>query len=314
LEKELVIRDNVLVVMATYNGSAFLKEQLESITSQSFVNIALSVVDDCSSSEELKYLRQELASLDVKVYLTENRQKLGASGSFFRALTQVEDAYDFYAFADQDDVWMADKLITAINSLKKYKQSKALLFCSRTKIVDENLTPTGCSPIMEYPASFSNSIAQSLAGGNTMVFNGQARSVIALSVKPGLKFVAHDWWCYILICGNGGVVIYDPVPKIYYRQHGNNILGANSGFTAKLKRFSMLMAGDFRKWNDQNLHNINENSHLFLTDNIMLAEKFDLARKSNVFQRIKAFFSLGIRRQSSLGNCAMFIAWVMRKM
>ena len=127
MEKEITALDNVLVVLATYNGSAFLKEQLESITSQIFVNIALSVVDDCSSSEELKYLRQELASLDVKVYLTENK-KAWCSGSFFRALTQVEDTYDFYAFADQDDVWMADKLITAINSLKKYKQSKPLLF------------------------------------------------------------------------------------------------------------------------------------------------------------------------------------------
>lgn len=314
MEKEITALDNVLVVLATYNGGAFLKEQLESITSQIFVNIALSVVDDCSSSEELKYLRQELASLDVKVYLTENKQKLGASSSFFRALTQVEDTYDFYAFADQDDVWMADKLITAINSLKKYEQSKPLLFCSRTKIVDENLNLTGCSPIMEYPPSFSNSIAQSLAGGNTMVFNGQARSVIASSVRPNLNFVAHDWWCYILICGTGGVVIYDPDPKIYYRQHDNNVLGANSGFVAKLKRFSMLMAGDFRKWNDQNLHNIKENRHLFLTDNILLAERFDVARRSNIFQRIKAFFSLGIRRQSALGNCGLFIAWVMRKM
>ena len=73
-----------------------------------------------------------------------------------------------------------------------------------------------------------------------MVFNGQARSIIGSSVKPNLKFVAHDWWCYIIICGTGGVVVYDPDPKIYYRQHNNNVLGANSGFVAKLKRFSML--------------------------------------------------------------------------
>jgi hypothetical protein len=77
---------------------------------------------------------------------------------------------------------------------------------------------------------------QSIAGGNTMVFNPAAKAL--LEAAGSLNVISHDWWLYILVMAAGGKVYYDPTPYIYYRQHPAALIGGNTSLSAKLKRMS----------------------------------------------------------------------------
>ena len=96
--------------------------------------------------------------------------------------------------------------------------------------------------------SFENALVQSLAGGNTMVFNCAAKRL--LEKAGSLDIVAHDWWTYKLTTAAGGFVVYDPEPSVEYRQHGQNLIGSNSSIFAKIQRIRMLLSNRFRDWND----------------------------------------------------------------
>ena len=105
--------------------------------------------------------------------------------------------------------------------------SLPLLFCSRTLTITESGTPVGMSPLFRRTPSFRNALVQSLAGGNTMVLNRAARDIVALASRRA-RFVSHDWWAYLLVTGAGGVVHYSAKPLVRYRQHAQNLVGANT--------------------------------------------------------------------------------------
>lgn len=140
-----------------------------------------------------------------------------------------------------------------------------LLYCSRTENIDESgkeLKTT--SPLFQKEPSFANALVQSIAGGNTMVFNKKA---LHLLQTAGIqKVISHDWWAYLLITGAGGSVFYDPKPQVKYRQHDKNLIGANVSFLTRTKRLKMLTQGAFRDWNTFNINALQSNKdHLSLS-------------------------------------------------
>ncbi|TGR60375.1 glycosyltransferase family 2 protein, partial [bacterium M00.F.Ca.ET.194.01.1.1] len=82
---------------------------------------------------------------------------------------------DCYAFSDQDDVWEPDRLESAIRWMEGEDIDMPLLFCSRTATISQTGIPAGYSPLFRRPPSFRNALVQSIAGGNTMLFNRKAR-------------------------------------------------------------------------------------------------------------------------------------------
>ena len=218
---------------------------------------------------------------------------------------------DFYAYSDQDDVWELDKLSRAIHKIGINQQTPAL-YCSRTRLIAEcGKSLRQKSPRFQKQPSFQNALVQSLAGGNTMVFNQPARQVL---LQAGMqKIVSHDWWTYMLVTGAGGKIFYDPVPSVSYRQHSENQIGANIGTIARIKRLGMLLKGSFSDWNTLHIHSLSIVRHLLMPESQKTLDKFASARQSSLLKRLTLLKNSGVYRQTTEGNIALWIAAILNK-
>jgi glycosyltransferase involved in cell wall biosynthesis len=199
----------IFILMGTYNGEAFLAEQLLSIENQSHKNWRLVISDDGSSDATLTIAREFQKKWGSDRLAIREGPIQGFCTNFLSMACDPTIKADYYAFSDQDDVWNNDKLSKALRYFTAENHLETpRLYCGRVQLADKNLVLLGLSPLFEMPRSFRNALVQSIAGGNTMVFNQSAKELLE---KAGLQHVvSHDWWLYQIIKGAGGVVYYDP--------------------------------------------------------------------------------------------------------
>ncbi len=305
--------DTVAVILAYYNGNRFLPAQVRSILNQSHRNLAVFICDNHSdiavNIEALRLAPEERE----KVYLGSRPANIGFAGNFLSALHEIGREFPYFAFSDQDDIWHVDKLSDALETLKKYPPDLPALYCARTRIVDENArVEKGNSRLFIKPPTFANALVQNIGGGNTMVFNKGARDLIVAS-SANVDVVYHDWWCYQIVSGAGGIVHYDPKPCLKYRQHGANLVGANRGLGAKLARVDGLLRGNFRNWNSANLKALSKNKGFLTPDNQKRLDDFITARKSGVLKRLFFSYRAGIHRQMLLDNIGLFLGLLINR-
>ena len=185
------------------------------------------------------------------------------------------------------------------------------VYCGRTEIVDENLNSLGFSPLFSLPSSFRNAIIQSIAGGNTMVFNQAAKKLLE---QAGLQQpVSHDWWLYQITKGAGGVVFYDPKPTLLYRQHANALIGANASFRAKMDRILFVLNGRFKEWNNKNYEALSNAQHLLTKDNQDILNIFGKFREAHLKDRIRLLEVCGLYRQTWQGTLSLWFATIINK-
>lgn len=224
----------ITVLMSTYNGEKFLQEQIDSILGQRDVHVHLLVRDDGSTDHTLNILERYQEKGLLSFYTGEN---LGPQRSFLHLL-QHAPSCDYYAFADQDDVWMEDKLITGIESICANADRHALYF-SQTQLVDENLRPMPSIIIHPY-LTFGEMLIYKFIGGCTMIMNHALRTAVGSYIPSRMPM--HDLWIYSIAVATEAFVFFDPTPHILYRQHDNNTVGQGQGFiyewSQRLKRFS----------------------------------------------------------------------------
>lgn len=218
------------VLLATYNGAPWLPEQLASLAAQEGVDWRLLWRDDGSTDGTPALLEGFATTHPGRVTrLAEPAGRLGAGGSFM-ALLAAAPPGDLYAFMDQDDVWLPDKLVQAASLLGDGPS----LVCTRLSLVTSELAPIGLSPLPGVPPRFTTLLAHNIAAGCTMVMNEAARA-LALSV-PLPRGSLHDWWCALLVTGCGGRLVFDPEARILYRQHAGNLVGGASGLRSRVLR------------------------------------------------------------------------------
>ncbi len=221
----------VQVLLSSYNGENYIKEQLDSILNQEGVEIQLLIRDDGSTDGTRSILaeyEQQWNNISV-IYGT----NVGVIQSFFLLLEQAED-YSYIALADQDDVWLKPKLKRAIERIKEQEQGNPIVYCSAKQLVDAKLNPLP-SPI-KYPnvrAEFGNALVENMCTGCTCVIN-QAMVQLLKGKQPTFT-IMHDFWIY-LVGTCFGTVIYDEESYIYYRQHGANELGTATSVFENYKR------------------------------------------------------------------------------
>lgn len=217
--------------MSTYNGSQFLREQIDSILKQKNVSLKLIVRDDGStdSTPEILNYYQERGLL--RWWKADN---VGPANSFFELLKQSPEA-EFYAFSDQDDVWDDDKLFEAV-SLLSCNAGTALYHCN-SRLVDKSLCSVGRNTYKPGRSrAYSNtSLLNVLCGaapmGCTTVFTKEIRD--AVNSRSAKEFIAyHDRLIYDLCALLRLPIIYDDRPHLSYRQHGNNVIGVSGGISA----------------------------------------------------------------------------------
>jgi glycosyltransferase involved in cell wall biosynthesis len=302
----------IAILLATYNGASYLQEQLDSYTAQSYLDWTLWASDDGSTDCTIAIVKDFSRKIGSNRVHQVNGPKKGFAANFLSLVRNSDLKADAYAYSDQDDIWMDDKLERAAKFLASIPDDIPALYCSRTHYVDAQNRPLGFSQKYLRPAVFANALVQNIASGNTMVFNNAARSLL-LKAGLGIDIDLHDWLTYILVSGAGGKVLFDLKPSVRYRQHANNLIGMNIGFMAKMMRIQALMKGRFSNWNRQHIDILNKVEGMLTPQNLAIYEKFSKARKLNGFARLVGLKRSGVYRQSLSNNIAFFFAVILGK-
>ena len=305
---------SVAIILGFYNDKKFLKAQVNSILEQTHKNIKLFIFDDHSKIKLTKSFL-ELTNLNKqKVSIFRRERNIGSAKNFLFALKEIKGDFDFYGFSDQDDIWEKEKIEISIDALNKNNIDKPMLFFSRTSYYDQDCSKKiGESKIFKKRPIFANSLIQNIAGGNTMLMNINAKKLIVKSLNSSI-YTHHDWYCYQLISGTGGKVIYSFEKTLKYRQHGKNQIGRNDRQIDKFIRLKKFFSGNFKNWTDINISNLEINKKLMNTKSLQTLRNFKKARDSkNPLKRIFFFKKAGVYRQSSLENLIFLIGLLLNK-
>lgn len=245
---------SIAILLATYNGGRFLREQLDSLFAQTCQDWELFVHDDCSQDDTVPIIEEYQSRFHGRIHLLEDQitKGRGAKDSFMWLLDHVESRY--YAFCDQDDIWLPQKLqLTFERMIQVEKKSPAVPLMVYT---DLTIADSECKPIASYWKSskmddvwfdsFDSYIAQfGRCMGCTSLINQRVKEV---AIPMNEKVWGHDYWLALKTCACGGKCVSIPVETILYRQHGSNTSGgapvydSRWWFVRKLKRVDSIIA------------------------------------------------------------------------
>lgn len=217
----------VTVVLATYNGELYLREQLDSLLRQKGVKVSILVRDDGSVDNTHKILNEYQEKGLLKWYTGEH---MNVQKGYLDLLRNVPET-EYYAFCDQDDVWDDDKLLFAVAELEGLPKDKPAIYYCGQRLVDENLKLLSTHKIATDRSPYTNYLISNVAGC-TAVFNKMLCDAVN-SVEPEF-ILMHDSWVFKVCLALGGNYFADSAAHISYRQHGNNVAGLNGGIKGKI--------------------------------------------------------------------------------
>jgi rhamnosyltransferase len=245
-KEDNVKNTSVCVLLATFNGISYISTQIKSILDQKNCTVSILIFDDSSTDGTLSFL-QYLDETHENVKLLPQVKAFGcAAMSFFYLIENAEVLkYDYFAFCDQDDIWHADKLTRHI----------AISKASKAEAVSSNVTafwPNGKQKLIEksQPQKKYDYLFESAGPGCTFLMSswliGQLKILLLDNDNAANKVALHDWLVYAVCRANNKTWIIDSAPSLLYRQHANNILGANKGLKAFKSRIIKLKSGWYR--------------------------------------------------------------------
>ena len=210
----------ISIAMTTYNGEKYLREQLDSILTQTYKNFELIICDDCSKDKTRKILTEyEQKDNRIKIYF--NEENLGFKKNFEKAISFCNG--DYIAFCDQDDVWNSTKLELSLSEIKSYS-----LLCTNAELTDSNLKPLGYT--MKDSITIPNFTKDNLEILKNLIHHNfvQGATILAKSVfiKKYLPIpkdvIFHDWYYAVCAMCENGIKYLDNC-TIKYRQHQSNV-------------------------------------------------------------------------------------------
>ncbi|MBT3967968.1 MAG: glycosyltransferase family 2 protein [Thiotrichales bacterium] len=302
---------SVSILLASYNGEAYIEQQIQSIFEQSFQDWSLTISDDGSTDRTIE-LVEPLKGKSPNTITLKDGPKQGFVSNFLSLACSSELNTDYYAFCDQDDIWLPGKLQRAVDWLKSVPDESPALYCSRTRLINENGQACGLSPLFPRPPSFQNALVQSIAGGNSMVFNRAARELLQLG-GANAEVPSHDWWSYLLVTSFGGQVFYDTEPSLLYRQHDNNEVGANRSLWARALRVQMLLQGRFYQYSEANFAALEPLKERMDEEHSSLLEQFKVVHSAPLMKRLRSFLQGGFYRQTPGENLMLAVAVLLNK-
>ena len=219
------------ILLSTYNGERYLGQQLDSILAQSYSDWHLLVRDDGSTDDTLSILASYSRQYPEKIRILPDHENIGCLRSFER-LMQLSEA-PYCCFADQDDVWLSDKLRHAMNRMQEAERQASadipLVIAADLTVVDENLGLLDESfwhyvrlnpDLLQTPAQLATC---NYVTGCAMLFN---RAALRVSLPFPPEAFMHDAVVALCTLHRGGAVLRSPYRDVLYRQHGTNVLGA----------------------------------------------------------------------------------------
>ncbi len=224
-------KKRILVMMSTYNGEKHLREQIDSIFYQKTNHeVHLRIRDDGSKDSTCYIIEEYIAKYPERVELIRGKN-LGYNGSFF-SLIQSAEGYDYYSISDQDDVWLADKLQIACDSIDKVKEDIPILYASTSYLVHDDLVPYGTTRKKEREMSMYNTIIQNICPGHTQVMNNRLLDLLKGEIDTNRIYVYDSW--IQNVANLYGRIVFDNDSHTYYRQYEGNQLGSGVGKIGQL--------------------------------------------------------------------------------
>ncbi|MEZ6961503.1 MULTISPECIES: glycosyltransferase family 2 protein [unclassified Aeromonas] len=304
---------NVLILICTCNGEKFLEEQLISFEEQTYDNWAVIASDDGSTDNTKSILEKYKNKWKENQLTIVEGPRQGVTKNFMSLICNKAIEADYYAFSDQDDIWIPSKLENALNWLEKIKSNTPALYCSSTLLVDENNNKIGLSTINKKAPSFSNALVQNIASGNTMVLNKVAIELLR-QTGHDISIIIHDWWSYLVVTGCGGIVFYDSKPTVRYRQHTANLIGSDDSLHARLLRMKKHFRGRLKTWNDMHIKALANMEPSLTVENQKRLADFAKIREDGLLSRLFYVKRSGIYRQTFAGNLSLLGAVLLKKL
>ncbi|PCS00103.1 glycosyltransferase family 2 protein [Lactococcus fujiensis] len=211
------------VCLSTYNGEAFLSEQIKSILNQTYPDFTLLIRDDGSTDRTVELIKSYQAKdKRIEFINEEDIKNIGAPRSFYE-LVRYEQA-DFYFFSDQDDVWKADKISLFISEAQQQNNSKPITYYSNFTTVNEELRTIRqlAYPDKEQVTLEQNLVGNKIIGCSIMINNALARIWELYDFDIDSSY--HDSYLVLMALSMGKLVFINN-STILYRQHSHNLIG-----------------------------------------------------------------------------------------
>mgnify|MGYP001941172112 CR=1 FL=1 len=239
---------NIAVLLATHNGTAYLEEQLRSVLAQTGVSVHVFVSDD-ASTDGTEELATSISKASRNVSVLPPGHFGSAVANFYRLIREVPaDGFDAVAFCDQDDIWEPWKLQHHFAILTG-SESPAAAVSSNVKAFDTD----GHEWIVNksQQQQLADFMFESGGPGSTFLLSPDTydfvRTQLLDPTSPASQVRAHDWCIYALVRASGRRWVIDAAPSVRYRQHQNNVLGANDGLRQYLSRLTEFINRNFRR-------------------------------------------------------------------
>ena len=213
----------VCVLVSSYNGETYIKDLIDSLLEQKYVDLQILVRDD-GSTDNTTYILDNYKRRysNFNWYQGDN---LGPAKSFLDLIYHAPLA-EYYAFCDQDDFWLPEKLYKAIEKIKENIGLKKYgFYFSNVEVVDSNLNHIETSSISGDFNNLNRVLMTNYAIGCTVVITASLLKKVKQYQPQYMKM--HDWWIYQLCVALGGAIIFDNNAYILYRQHDSNVIGFN---------------------------------------------------------------------------------------
>lgn len=241
------MRDKVAILLASYNGIKYIKEQVDSILNQKEVDATIFVSDDLSTDGTLEYLQDIYKNEKRLVYLNSHDKFGGAAKNFFRLIKDVDFSnFDYISLADQDDIWYEDKVIGAIEMIEEKHldaySSNVLAFWEDGKemIINKSNSQTKYDYLFEAAGPGCTYVLKK----DLAIF---LQKFICENWEDVNKIELHDWFIYAFARENNYKWHIDENLSMRYRQHTSNQVGANDGSKAKIKRLKKVFSSWYRE-------------------------------------------------------------------
>lgn len=289
--------EKIAVLMSTYNGEKYIREQIESILAQTGVVLTLIIRDDGSTDGTKEIIHEYMEKSDNIILINETGNiNLGFNKSFFAlidyAITNVKDT-ELFAFADQDDVWMSDKLKSAIKVIDEMAKpeggikGKPIYYYANKYWCDGELHVLHEDTMKYCLNDYFDMFMLPPVYGCTSVFN-RSLGIKTLEEIPDEKLL-YDVYMFRLACMTGGIVIGDKTPHMYYRRHGDNASG-DAMSLSPIKHFRKLL----RHQAFHGIYNYTKEIYTLHKDDIVLEQKklceLILNYQNSFLSRLKLLF------------------------
>lgn len=287
--------------MGVRNGAEYLTAQLHSIAQQTHTNWHLICSDDGSTDASGEVLRRFAQDHPNQVSIRPG-PCCGFSENFMSLIRNLPAGAGYVSFADQDDIWLPDKLTRGLIELRKLRHGAAL-YCGRQSYWYPHSGHQLDSSPMTRPFTFRNALIENVASGNTILLNPAAACIAQQAACHTGSVFAHDWWLYLLITATGHAVHFDnKAPQILYRQHSCNAIGAGKGFMQQVQRKVGVLRGDFSQRVERNLHALLAVEDMLTPQAREACHRFLQARHKSTLSRLTALHHIAPYRQRVAGT------------